>query len=154
MSETELAPGSINLHELPLPQLQAVKQQLEEEIQVLTTSFSKLKQAQVKFYDAIDSAKKLKSGSEVLVPLTNSLYVSGTIDHEDKVIVDVGTGYYIEKTVKEAQDYYQRKVEYIKGNLLKLEETVNQRQSQRKVLLQVLQEKMAEAAKVSATKSD
>lgn len=32
----------------------------------------------------------------MLVPLTASLYVRGTLDDADKVLVDVGTGYFIE----------------------------------------------------------
>lgn len=32
----------------------------------------------------------------MLVPLTASLYVPGTLDEADKVLVDIGTGYFIE----------------------------------------------------------
>lgn len=32
----------------------------------------------------------------MLVPLTASLYVSGTLDDSEKILVDVGTGYFIE----------------------------------------------------------
>lgn len=35
-------------------------------------------------------------GKKMLVPLTASLYVPGTLDDADKVLVDVGTGYFIE----------------------------------------------------------
>ncbi len=112
MAQTAPAPGSINLFDLPIPQLQAVGQQLEEveqnrtctdllqEIQILTQSFGKLKQAQVKFVDGLDSLKRLQAGGEgkeVLVPLTNSLYVGGQLEDAEKVVVDVGTGYYFEK---------------------------------------------------------
>lgn len=33
----------------------------------------------------------------VLVPLTNSLYVPGKVVKPETVIVDIGTGYYVEK---------------------------------------------------------
>lgn len=35
----------------------------------------------------------------MLVPLTASLYVTGTLDDEDRVLVDVGTGYLIKRGV-------------------------------------------------------
>ncbi|RVW51405.1 putative prefoldin subunit 5 [Vitis vinifera] len=35
-------------------------------------------------------------GKKMLVPLTASLYVPGKLDDADKVLVDVGTGYFIE----------------------------------------------------------
>lgn len=34
---------------------------------------------------------------EILVPLTNSLYVKGNISSPDRVLVDIGTGFYVEK---------------------------------------------------------
>lgn len=40
----------------------------------------------------------IQTGSKsVLVPLTNSLYVSGELTSTDTVLVDVGTGFMIEK---------------------------------------------------------
>ncbi len=36
-------------------------------------------------------------GKGILVPLTTSLYVRGTIADTQNVIVDVGTGFYVEK---------------------------------------------------------
>jgi prefoldin alpha subunit len=33
----------------------------------------------------------------ILVPLTNSLYVKGQLADPDRVLVDVGTGFYVEK---------------------------------------------------------
>lgn len=37
------------------------------------------------------------AGKPILVPLTTSLYVPGTLADTKNVIVDVGTGFYIEK---------------------------------------------------------
>lgn len=37
------------------------------------------------------------SDKPILVPLTTSLYVPGTLADTDNVIVEVGTGYYVEK---------------------------------------------------------
>jgi prefoldin alpha subunit len=44
------------------------------------------------------SAKKGTDGrDEILVPLTSSLYVKGRLTDREKVLVDVGTGFYVEK---------------------------------------------------------
>src|SRR5689334_3287742 len=37
------------------------------------------------------------TGKAILVPLTTSLYVPGTLADTNNVIVDVGTGFYVEK---------------------------------------------------------
>ena len=36
-------------------------------------------------------------GKDMLVPLTSSMYVPGKLGSVDKVLLDVGTGYFVEK---------------------------------------------------------
>ncbi|TFY83322.1 hypothetical protein EWM64_g692 [Hericium alpestre] len=93
-------PQQINVADLDLPQLVDVRRQLEEELSHLTNSFAQLKQAQAKFGSCIDSVKEVQpvnKNKTILVPLTNSLYVPGKLCDAENVIVDVGTGYYVQK---------------------------------------------------------
>lgn len=81
-------------------QLVEVKKQLEAEIQHLTSSFGQLKGAQAKFKGCVESIESIKpenAGKTTLIPLTSSLYVPGKLSDLENVIVDVGTGYYVEK---------------------------------------------------------
>ncbi|KAF9918755.1 subunit of tubulin prefoldin [Lobosporangium transversale] len=90
----------IELQDLDLNQLVEVKKQLEDELSHLTSSFGQLKQAQNRFADCIDSCKSINDANKdkaILVPLTSSLYVPGKLANVEKVIVDIGTGYYVEK---------------------------------------------------------
>src|SRR5690606_3139656 len=92
--------------------LTAVKQQLDDELEHLTSSFAKLRAAQTKFRECIRSVKNGVNadvnGKTILVPLTTSLYVPGTLADANKVIVDVGTGYYVEKVATSSlrEHYY------------------------------------------------
>ena len=46
----------------------------------------------------IGSKEKGTDGKDdILVPLTSSLYVKGSLADREKVLVDVGTGFYVEK---------------------------------------------------------
>ena len=46
----------------------------------------------------VGSEKKGTDGKDdILVPLTSSLYVKGRLTDRGKVLVDVGTGFYVEK---------------------------------------------------------
>lgn len=89
--------------------------------------------------------KKLtSSGRSILVPLTSSLYVPGTLKNAGKVLVDVGTGYYIEKvhdycsvllTRKSSGDaikFYSSKVEFLDKNMSDLEKVVSGKASNAK----------------------
>ncbi|KAI9851651.1 MAG: subunit of tubulin prefoldin [Thelocarpon superellum] len=98
------APPSLDLATLSTQQLSAVKKQLDDELEHLTTSFTKLRAAQAKFRECSKSIgagiSSQVAGKPILVPLTTSLYVPGTIADTEHVIVDVGTGFYVEKVCK------------------------------------------------------
>ncbi|KAG4098065.1 Prefoldin alpha subunit [Neocallimastix lanati (nom. inval.)] len=143
----------IDLAQLPLEQLQAVRQQIEEEIQHLTESYSALKLAQTKFntnIDCINTVKKIDEGNNILVPLTVSLYVPGQLVNKDKLIVDVGTGYYVEKNLDDAKKFFEKKNSFLKDNLSKLQKSIISRQDQNKAIIEVLQVKLNEAQKEKA----
>jgi prefoldin alpha subunit len=44
-----------------------------------------------------------------MVPLTSSLYVSGRMEENNKVMVEVGAGYFIEESADKAVEYCDRK---------------------------------------------
>jgi prefoldin alpha subunit len=97
---------SVNLASLSVPQLRALQTRLTSELEHLTTSHSKLRAAQARFRDCVRSITHGVTGDEktgtagrdeILVPLTSSLYVKGRLADREKVLVDVGTGFYIEK---------------------------------------------------------
>lgn len=58
----------------------------------------------------------------LLVPLTTSLYVPGKLASSEHVLVDVGTGFYVEKSLKDATKFYNGKVEELGANLKDLEQ--------------------------------
>lgn len=96
----------VNVSSLSVPQLRALQTRLTSELEHLTSSHTKLRAAQTKFQDCvrsinegvIGSAQKGTDGKDdILVPLTSSLYVKGSLADREKVLVDVGTGFYVEK---------------------------------------------------------
>jgi prefoldin alpha subunit len=58
------------------------------------------------------------------VPLTQSLYVPGQLADTGSVIVDVGTGFYVEKSTADAIKFYNGKVDDLSKNLGDLEKVV------------------------------
>jgi prefoldin alpha subunit len=135
--------ANINLEELPVHQLKAVGKQLDEEIETYSQSYAHLRSALLKFQVSLQCIQKA-TDEESLIPLTNSLYVTGKL--QNRLMVDIGTGYFVEKDVKEANEFYLRKTEYLKNSLQKLENTVTQRQGQKRVLVSVLENKLRSLA--------
>lgn len=58
------------------------------------------------------------------MPLTSSLYVPGKLKDTEIVIVDVGTGFFVEKKVDEAKVFYEAKVKELQSNLGELEKII------------------------------
>lgn len=56
------------------------------------------------------------AGATVLVPLTSSLYVPGVLDPSARVLVDVGTSFFVGKSPADAHDLLERKAALLKTN--------------------------------------
>jgi prefoldin alpha subunit len=97
------------------------------------------------------------------VPLTSSLYVPGKLRDAENVLIDVGTGYYVQKvrllsswrplsvqrarqTRTQAVKHYEKKIEYIKTNLDALQETIQKKQDNMSYLVNVIQSKLQSRA--------
>ncbi|KAI8809340.1 Prefoldin subunit 5 [Cladochytrium replicatum] len=136
-----MATETVDLMQLPLPQLMSVKDTMMEELEHLSASFAQLKQIQAKFQEGLiclDSLTTQSEGKTILVPLTTSLYVPGQLSNTSTVIVDVGTGYYVQKAIPDAKDFYRRKSDYLKANMEKLQGTISQRQASYRVLIDII----------------
>ncbi|CDP18962.1 unnamed protein product [Coffea canephora] len=120
------APVTTELDKLSVEQLRAVKEQADLEVNLLQDSLNNIRTATARLDIASNALNDLSlrpQGKKMLVPLTASLYVPGTLDDADKVLVDVGTGYFIEKTMVEGKDYCERKINLLKSNYDQLLET-------------------------------
>jgi prefoldin alpha subunit len=132
----------------------------------LTNSYQNLRVAQQKFKDCVVSVKDGVAGSAqgmcscslqsvgqiidkifsldktLLVPLTSSLYVPGKLASTSHVLVDVGTGFYVEKTTDDALTFYNGKIEELAGNIKELENVVNGKANNLRMIEEVLRQKM------------
>jgi len=135
----------VDLMTLPPQQLAQIKEQLEGQIEQFSVNFQDLQMAIQGFHSsglAIEDLNKQKEGKEVLVPLTSSLYVSGTLGDSDKVMVDIGTGYYVEEKAEGGIDYCKRKVKLLSESLASLAEIIQQKRRQVQQVQQVFEIKM------------
>ena len=78
----------------------------------------------------------------ILVPLTSSLYVPGKLADTEHVLVDIGTGFYVEKTTADAQTFYTGKIEELGKNIKDLENIANGKASNLRMVEEVLRQKV------------
>ncbi|MCJ1314350.1 subunit of tubulin prefoldin [Agyrium rufum] len=146
MSAGNQGQKAVDLAGLSIEQLKAVKKQLDDELEHLMNSFSKLKAAQAKFQDCQksiqDGVKSQQQDRDLLVPMTTSLYVPGKLADPDHVIVDVGTGFYVEKSPDEGITFYKERSEDLAKNLRDLESIVQGKSNNSRVIEDALRRKV------------
>ncbi|TVY27356.1 putative prefoldin subunit, partial [Lachnellula hyalina] len=144
----------VDITSLSMQQLSQIKKQFEDELTHLSNSFTQLRAAQVKFRECLRSIElgvsgKVK-GKPILVPLTASLYVPGTLADTENVIVDVGTGFYVEKSTKDATGFYESKVEDLAVNLKALEKILQEKNDGLRMIEDVLRQKVISSGTTSS----
>ena len=113
------APGSINLDTRSLEELNQLKQQEESRLQALMGRFQQLRAAAARLSASVTAVSEItpaSEGKEVMVPLTESVYVPGLIREPNKLLVEIGTGFYVEKSSKETTGFLDRKLKLVDAN--------------------------------------
>eukprot|EP00008_Paramoeba_atlantica_P010144 CAMPEP_0201488358 /NCGR_PEP_ID=MMETSP0151_2-20130828/17913_1 /ASSEMBLY_ACC=CAM_ASM_000257 /TAXON_ID=200890 /ORGANISM="Paramoeba atlantica, Strain 621/1 / CCAP 1560/9" /LENGTH=161 /DNA_ID=CAMNT_0047873627 /DNA_START=23 /DNA_END=508 /DNA_ORIENTATION=+ len=148
MTSEEGKGGPIPLQTLNLQELMQVKKQIEEEIDHFQSSLMKFEMVIRRFRnskESLVSLNKENKGKEILMPLTTSLYVPGKLGNVETVLVDIGTGYYVEKPIGEAANYLNRQIRLVHEQVANLEETLEEKTKHRETVMSVIQQKINSA---------
>jgi len=149
----------INLMTLSPQQLQQLRQQVEQELQFYQEAIISLKEIQIKMSDASNCLRLLSpEKTDLLVPVTSSMFVRGEVEDCEHVLIDIGTGYYVEKSIEDALDYFKRKVEFLGTQIEKVQAVGREKSTVRAAIMEVLEGKVqaqlaANAAQQKATKA-
>ncbi|CAA2987212.1 probable prefoldin subunit 5 [Olea europaea subsp. europaea] len=141
----------LEMEKMSVEQLRALKEQADLEFNLFQDSLNNIRTATARLEIASTALYDLSlrpQGKKMLVPLTASLYVPGTLDDSEKVLVDVGTGYFIEKTMVEGEEYCERKINLLKSNYDQLLEVAAKKKSLADETGAILQAKLKQLAPV------
>lgn len=117
-----------------------------QELGVFQDSLQTLKVAKTKFdgsKEALEQIDDKWTDKEILVPLTGSMYVKGVVNNIDKFIIDIGTGYYVEKDITTSKDYFKRKVDYVQEQMDKIDMLGRQKSKVLNAVIDVIEMKVA-----------
>ena len=139
-------PTNIDLNSLPPQQLVEFRKSIDEEITHFTQSLQALSAAQSKLKDCISSINNLEQSKEndLLVPLTSSLYIPGQVVTRNKYLVDIGTGYYVEKLADKAKLGYNNKIKKLDDDAKKLKNILVQKNELLNTVNLILRRKVIE----------
>uniref|UniRef100_A0A3P9K5I1 Prefoldin subunit 5 n=1 Tax=Oryzias latipes TaxID=8090 RepID=A0A3P9K5I1_ORYLA len=129
---------AVNLTDLSLPQLEGLKGQLDQEVEFLTSSIGQFKVVQTKYVEAKDSLNVLTENNKA----AEQMYVPGTLNDVEHVLVDVGTGYYVEKNVKDSKEFFKRKIDFLTKQIEKIQPTLQEKHGMKQAVIEVMNMKL------------
>jgi len=139
----------LDISQLPIQQLNQFVKTLEKDVEYLQQSMQQLKDIQSRFVASRDTLKSVtseSSGKQIMVPLTSSLYAAGNLTEDNRVLIDIGTGYYVEKTINEASLYFKRKIDFISKQIEAIQPQLQEKYNMKQASVEVLQMKVQAAA--------
>jgi prefoldin alpha subunit len=148
----------IDIAGMTMPQLQQLKQQLTQEMELITSNLGSLKIADGKFGNSEEAVRDIaeQDGAEMLVPLTSALYVPGKLKNTNKLLVDIGTGFFVQRDVEQTVALMGRKRQMIQNSIATVEKVLERKREsmesltvaiqQRAQLDQIAQQRMKQSA--------
>lgn len=116
---------------------------------MLSNSLQQLTSAVTRLSASRDNAQQIATmksdKTDIMVPLTGSIYVPGKLSGSKMVLIDIGTGFFVEKTPKEAERHFGRRAGLLKEELEKVTQVHTQKRQQLEAVSAVLQRKVSES---------
>jgi len=93
-------PKELKQKYMELQMIQQQLQQVQQQVQALESQADEMDAVQ----QALDEFSKTKIGSEMFATLTPGLFVKAKLEKNDSVLLNVGGGAVVEKTIPEAKE--------------------------------------------------
>jgi prefoldin alpha subunit len=138
-------PQGTPISALTIEQLINLKEQFEGELQKLTATLQLTVETIAKTQAARDSLAAFatsEKGKDILIPITESLYVHGTIHETKRPIIELGTGYFVETSVDNASQFFSRRIGRLNSQQDKLRATHKEKQSQYQLIVNIANQKL------------
>lgn len=152
----------IKLEQIGLEQLLQLKEQLTQDLNMFLNSYNGLQALIQKFEYSRAIIKEMikdeNKDSEMLMQITNYLYIPGQIKENKKFLIEIGTGYYAEYEGEKAIAYYDRKVDFTKQSSDKAKKEMDDKREfigKVNVMIQkkALEKQAAQSASTASTSS-
>ncbi|XP_070758870.1 prefoldin subunit 5 isoform X1 [Enoplosus armatus] len=72
----------------------------------------------------------------------DQMYVPGSLHDVDNVLVDVGTGYYVEKKVEDSKAFFKRKIDFLTKQIEKIQPALQEKHAMKQAVIEVMNVKI------------
>lgn len=123
--------GQLDLSNYNLQELANLKKSHEEDLQSFSNSLNSFRYLHRKLEDdkviVSNLSKRADDDLDVLIPMSNSLYLPGKLVDKDKYIIDIGTGYMAERNSQQAVEALDHTSKVVKNNTERVLSEINKR---------------------------
>ncbi len=116
------------MNEQELQQKYMEIQMLEQQLKMLQNQLFKMDEQIIEIRLALENLDDIKStpkGKELLVPLTQGIFLKSELKDNEKLIVNVGANVTVEKTVEETKDLLKKQITEISKYREEIESTMH-----------------------------
>ena len=138
----------IPITQLSIQQCFQLKKQYEEELTKLTATIQITNDQVLKTTQAKAELKQFaqtEEGKTMLVPITDSLYVTGKVSSNKRPIIELGTGYFAETSIEKAEAFFNRRIQRLNNQQETLRNSFKEKQTQYQTVVQVTNQKVQAA---------
>lgn len=100
--------------------------QLEEQIKALAFQLDLLQNEISKIETAFNALKNLSSKSEILVALSDKIFIKARVENLDKVLLNVGSNVFLERDIKEVENFVEKFKKEIEEEIIKVNRKMQQ----------------------------
>jgi prefoldin alpha subunit len=138
-------PTQVPLSALSLQQLVGIRREINDEVRQLTATIQLTNEAIAKAQkarEALATFSTCESGKEMLVPITGSMYVHGVVHAAKRPIIELGTGYFTETTIENANGHFTRKLSRLNGQHEALRNTLRETEQKLQIVQAIIAQKV------------
>eukprot|EP01054_Gregarina_sp_Poly1_P010951 Gregarina_sp_Poly_1__10950@NODE_861_length_5941_cov_137_911474_g623_i0_p4_GENE_NODE_861_length_5941_cov_137_911474_g623_i0NODE_861_length_5941_cov_137_911474_g623_i0_p4_ORF_typecomplete_len160_score29_68Prefoldin/PF02996_17/1_3e23FlxA/PF14282_6/37FlxA/PF14282_6/0_013Sec20/PF03908_13/0_042Sec20/PF03908_13/2_7e03CCDC92/PF14916_6/0_042CCDC92/PF14916_6/4_7e03CCDC92/PF14916_6/2_4e03PilO/PF04350_13/4_3PilO/PF04350_13/1_9AIP3/PF03915_13/1_6AIP3/PF03915_13/2Phage_HK97_TLTM/PF06120_11/0_18Prefoldin_2/PF0 len=121
MTTQAASPQPVKISDLDVQQVADLKQTLDEELKFLQQQHEALLSAKQRFEASRKTMQELHESvgtpSEMLVPMTQSVYQPGRLVTKDRFIVEIGAEYFVERSYDANKKYLDKRVSSIEAKM-------------------------------------
>ncbi|NXG58242.1 PFD5 protein, partial [Hemiprocne comata] len=79
------------------------------------------------------------------------MYVPGKLLDVEHVLIDIGTGYYVEKITDDARDFFKRKIDFLTKQMEKIQPALQEKHAMKQAVVETMSQKIQQLTALAAT---
>uniref|UniRef100_A0A8C6ITH4 Uncharacterized protein n=1 Tax=Melopsittacus undulatus TaxID=13146 RepID=A0A8C6ITH4_MELUD len=87
---------------------------------------------------------------ELLKGQLDQMYVPGKLSDVERVLIDIGTGYYVEKSADDARDFFKRKIDFLTKQMEKIQPALQEKHAMKQAVVEVMSQKIQQLTALGA----